>query len=345
MAPSTMKQWSISGTEKGFDGLEYGDVQVPKVGENDVLVKIQGASLNYRDLIIPMGQYPFPTKFPVAAGSDGAGEVVEVGSRVSRFQPGDKVVTLFNQGHQFGAVDMAAAGTGLGGVLDGTLRQYGVFNENGLSHAPKNLNPLETATLTCAGLTAWNALYGLKPLRPGQWVLVQGTGGVSIFGLQFAKAAGARVIATTSSAAKAETLRKLGADHVINYVEDPNWGATAKKLTPGGEGVDHIVEVGGAGTLEQSCAAIKFEGVISIIGFLGGGKPKTTALDCLIHVCTFRGVYVGSRQLLEDMVAAIEANDIHPVVDDKVFTLEQAKEAYQYMWDKKHFGKVAIKIE
>lgn len=281
----------------------------------------------------------------MVAGSDGAGEVVEVGSQVSRFQPGDKVVTLFNQAHQYGSLDMAAAGSGLGGVLDGTLRQFGVFNENGLSHAPKNLSPVETATLTCAGLTAWNALYGLKPLLPGQWVLVQGTGGVSIFGLQFAKAAGARVIATTSSAEKAETLKKLGADHVINYSEDPNWGATAKKLTTGGAGVDHVVEVGGAGTLEQSCAAVKFEGVITIIGFLGGVKAKTTALDCLMNVCTFRGVYVGSRQMLEDMVACIEANDIHPVVDDKVFSLEEAKEAYQYMWDKKHFGKVAIKIE
>ncbi|KUI72021.1 hypothetical protein VM1G_07750 [Cytospora mali] len=344
MAPSTMKQWSITGTDKGFDGLEFGDVQVPKVGENDVLVKIQAASLNYRDLIIPLGRYPFPTKFPVAACSDGAGEVLEVGERVTRFKPGDKVVTLFNQGHQFGPVDFAAAGTGLGGVLDGTLRQFGVFNENGLSPAPRNLGPLETATLTCAGLTAWNALYGLRPLLPGQWVLVQGTGGVSVFGLQFAKAAGARVIATTSSAAKVETLKKLGADHVINYVEDPTWGATAKKLT-GGAGVDHILEVGGAGTLEQSCAAIRFEGIISVIGFLGGVKATTSALDCLNNICTFRGVYVGSRQLLEAMVACVEANDIHPVVDEKVFTLEQAKEAYQYMWDKKHFGKVAIKIE
>lgn len=289
--------------------------------------------------------YPFPTKFPVAACSDGAGEVLQVGSNVTRFAPGDKVVTLFNQGHQFGPVTTAAAGTGLGGVLDGTLRQYGVFNETGLSHAPKNLSPTESATLTCAGLTAWNALYGLKPLLPGQWVLVQGTGGVSIFGLQFAKAAGAKVIATSSSAAKCDTLKKLGADHVINYNEDKEWGATAKKLTPGGAGVDHVIEVGGAGTLEQSCAAIRFEGVISIIGFLGGAKPTTTALHALFHICSFRGVYVGSREQLEDMVRAVEGNDIHPVLDEKVFSFEDAKEAYQYMWDKKHFGKVAIKID
>lgn len=291
------------------------------------------------------GLYPFPANPPVAALSDGAGEVVEVGGSVRRFKPGDKVVTLFNQGHQFGPVNIAASATGLGGAVDGTLRQYAVFNETGLSRAPSNLNPLETSTLTCAGLTAWNALYGLKPLNPGQWVLVQGTGGVSIFALQFAKAAGAKVIATTSTAEKGETLEKLGADHVINYKEDENWGATAKKLTPGGEGVDHVIEVGGAGTLEQSVAAIKFEGVISIIGFLGGVKAKTTAIDALVHLCTFRGLYVGSRQQLEDMVVAIEANNIHPVLDEKVFNFDQAKEAYQYMWDKKHFGKVVIKVE
>ncbi|PSR92362.1 hypothetical protein BD289DRAFT_364697 [Coniella lustricola] len=345
MAPSTMKQWTITSTEKDFDGLEYGDVSVPKVGDNDVLVKINGASLNYRDLIIPKGQYPFPVSTPVAACSDGAGEVVEIGSRVTRFKPGDKVVTLFNQAHHFGPVNPAAAASGLGGMLDGTLRQYGTFNETGLAHAPTNLRAEEAATLTCAGLTAWNALYGLKPLLPGQWVLVQGTGGVSLFGLQFAKAAGAKVIATTSSADKVEKLKELGADHVINYREDKNWGTTAKKLTPGGEGVDHIIEVGGAGTLEQSCAAIRFEGVVSIIGFLGGAKPRTTVLEALLKICTFRGVYVGSRSMLEDMCRAIEANDIHPVLDPKVFSLDQAKQAYQYMWDQGHFGKVALKIE
>lgn len=256
-----------------------------------------------------------------------------------------QVVTLFNQGHQVGAVDIPATSTGLGGVLDGTLRQYGVFAETGLSKAPSNLNAVEAATLTCAGLTAWNALYGLKRLMPGDWVLVQGTGGVSIFGLQFAKAAGAKVIATTSSAEKAELLKKLGADHVLNYREDTEWGVTAKKLTPGGAGVDHILEVGGAGTLEQSCAAIKFEGVISIIGFLAGAKSPVSAIDALMHLCTFRGVYVGPRQQLEDMIRCVEANDIHPVVDSKIFSLEEAKEAYKYMWDKKHTGKVAIKIE
>ncbi|KAI0127121.1 hypothetical protein BJ170DRAFT_695490 [Xylariales sp. AK1849] len=344
MAPSSMKQWIVTGTDKDFDGLKYEDASVPKVGENEVLVKLHAASLNYRDLIIPKGQYPFPTKFPVVGGSDGAGEIVEVGSKVVQWKKGDKIVTLFNQGHQFGPVTAASAETGLGGVVDGTLRQYGVFNENGLVRAPKNLNHVESCTLTCAALTSWNALYGLKPLKPGDTVLVQGTGGVSIFGLQFAKAAGATVIATTSSQEKAQTLKKLGADHVINYKEDQNWGRTAKGLTFNGQGVDHIIEVGGAGTLEQSLAAIRFEGVISIIGFLAGAKPKSTILDVLSNICTTRGVYVGSKALMEDMVAAIEANDIHPVVDKNVFALDKARDAYEYMWKQSHFGKVAIQI-
>jgi NADPH:quinone reductase-like Zn-dependent oxidoreductase len=212
---------------------------------------------------------------------------------------------------------------------------------------PSNLNFLEASTLTCAALTAWNALYGLetRALKPGQWVLTQGTGGVSIFALQFAKAAGARVIATTSSKEKAETLKKLGADHVINYKETPNWGEEAAKLTPGGKGVEHVVEVGGPNTMAQSLKAVGIDGVISIIGFIGGfSKEQPTFLDCLSNICTVRGILVGSRLQMEDMCAAIEANDIKPVVDGKVFGLSELKEAYQYMWDQKHFGKLTIKI-
>lgn len=330
MAPSNTKQWSVTGTDKDFDGLELSEQAIPKIGDNDVLIKLHAASLNYRDLIIPKGQYPFPSKFPVVPGSDGSGEVVDVGPKVSQWKKGDKVVTLFNQGHQYGAAHPAMMTTGLGGAQDGTLRQYGVFNENGLVRAPKNLSHVEAATLTCAALTAWNAFYGLKPLKPGETVLVQGTGGVSIFGLQFAKAAGAKVIATTSSKEKEATLKKLGADHVINYKEDANWGETAKKLT-GGIGVDHVVEVGGANTLQQSLRAVKMEGIISIIGFLSGGEADASILECLKHLCTARGVYVGPKSMMEDMVLAIEANDIHPVVDKEVFSFEKAKEAYEYM--------------
>lgn len=245
-------------------------------------------------------------------------------------------------------MDSNSIATGTGGLIDGALQQYGVYDEQGLVALPTNLNYLEGATLTCAGLTAWNALYGLsdRRLTPGDWVLTQGTGGVSIFAVQFAKAAGARVIATTSSAEKADRLKALGADHIINYKEDANWGATAKKLT-GGLGVQHVVEVGGPGSMKQSLAAIAFDGVISIIGFLGGAKAEKepSFLEALTNICTVRGVYVGSRALMEEMVRAVEANDIKPVVDEKVFTLEQAKEAYQYQWDQKHFGKLCISIE
>lgn len=182
--PSTQKQWAVTGTGKGFETLQYVDGEVPSVGESEVLVRLHAASLNYRDLIIPQGKYPFPTRLPVVAASDGAGEVVEVGAKVTRFRKGDKVVTLFNQGHQFGAVSIEAAGTGVGGMVDGTLRRYAAFAETGLVRAPRNLSHAEAATLTCAGLTSWNALYGLKAIKPGDTVLVQGTGGVSLFALQ-----------------------------------------------------------------------------------------------------------------------------------------------------------------
>ncbi|KAF2744186.1 alcohol dehydrogenase [Sporormia fimetaria CBS 119925] len=347
MAPQTMRQWTVEGKD-GFDSLKLNEkAKVPELGDKDVLVKMHFASLNYRDLIIPKGKYPFPEKPGVVPGSDGAGTVEAVGSRVTRFKPGDKVVTLFNQGHLAGSLDGASLQTGLGGAMDGTLREYAAFDEQGLVSAPKNLNLAEASTLSCAALTAWNALYGLesRALKPGDTVLTQGTGGVSIFALQFAKAAGATVISTTSSAEKAKTLKKLGADHVINYKENPNWGEEAKKLTPGGIGVGHIVEVGGPTTMAQSLKAVKIDGVISIIGFLGGmSKDQPTFLECLNNICTVRGALVGSRLQFEDMNAAIEANDIHPVVDEKQFDLSQLKEAYQYQWDQKHFGKLTVKI-
>jgi NADPH:quinone reductase-like Zn-dependent oxidoreductase len=239
----------------------------------------------------------------VIPGSDGAGEVIAVGSQVTRFQKGDKVCTLFNQGHIGGSLDSLSLATGLGGVLDGTLRQYGIFNENGLVDMPSSLSYLEAATLSCAALTAWNALYGLKPISAGETVLTQGTGGVSVFAIQFAKAAGATVIATTSSAAKAEKLKRLGADHVINYKETPNWGETAKALTRKGEGVHHVIEVGGAATISQSIKAIKIDGIISIIGFVGGSGPEPSFLECLGNLCTVRGLLVGSRVQFEAMVS------------------------------------------
>lgn len=239
----------------------------------------------------------------IVPGSDGAGEVVAVGSKVTRFEKGAKVVTLFNQAHYGEDLTQRILGTGLGGAIDGTLRQYGIFNENGLAFMPKNLSYLEAGTLSCAALTAWNALYGLKPVAPGDWVLTQGTGGVSIAGLQFAKAAGARVVATTSSSAKAETLKKLGADHVINYRENPNWGEEAKSFTGG---VQHVIEVGGPHTVTQSLKAVGIGGIVTIIGWIGGmGEKGPDFPQLLASMGIVRGIVVGSREQFEAMVCAL----------------------------------------
>jgi len=333
---------------KGFESLEIEkDSPIPELGDYDCLVQIQAVSLNYRDLIISKGQYPFPMKYPIVPCSDGAGNILAVGKKVTEFEVGDKVCTLFNELHQAGPINPRALASGLGGAINGTLRQYGVFPEHGLVAAPTNITPTEAGTLTCAPLTAWNALYGLesKALKPGQTVLTQGTGGVSIAAVQFALAAGAIVIATTSSKEKCDVLKKLGAHHTINYREDTNWGETAKKLSPRGAGVDHVIEVGGPNTMAQSMKAIKMEGVISVIGFVGGGpgEKQPSTLDALTHMCTIRGILVGSKAQFNDMNAAIDANNIHPVVD-KTFPFEQAKKAYQYQWDQKHIGKVVIHL-
>ena len=258
------------------------------------------------------------------------------------------MITIINPQHFGGSLDSQSSKFGLGGSVDGTFRSIGVFDEHGLVAMPKGLTFTEAATLSCAGLTAWNALFGLagKQLTAGQWVLTQGTGGVSSFTIQFAKAIGARVIATTSSSEKAELLRKLGADHIINYRETPDWGSTAKKLT-GGAGVDLVVDVAGPTSLKQSAASVKLDGVIDIIGNVGGeGQEVPSLLDCWINLYTARGVWVGSRQQMEDMCRAIDANPdkLRPVVDPKVFTLDQVKEAYEYQWLGKHQGKICIEI-
>ncbi|KAK6208638.1 zinc-binding dehydrogenase [Colletotrichum tabaci] len=355
MAPTSTNAWYVTGINKEtetWDTLELKkEVPVPALGDYDVLVQIEAVSLNFRDLVIPKGLYPFPLSFPRIPASDGAGRVVAVGPRVTQLKEGDDVATLFNQDHQANPITPLALNSGLGGAVDGTLRQYAVLPEHGLVRSPRTLTSVEAATLPCAPLTAWNALYGLqsKALRPGDVVLTQGTGGVSLAAIQFAVAAGATVIATTSSAAKGERLKKLGAHHVINYKETPNWGEVAKSLTPDGLGVDHIIEVGGPGTVAQSLKAVKLEGVISVIGFLSIGDAASagqqpTLLDALNNLCTIRGILVGSRQQFEEMNRAIDANGIKPVVDAKIFGFEEVKEAYQYQWEQKHFGKVVIKI-
>lgn len=286
---------------------------------------------------------------PVIAGSDGAGTVRAVGSKVSAFAPGDKVCTLFNELHQTNPITPEAVGSGLGGAVDGTLRRYGVFPEHGLVRAPSSLTSIEASTLTCAPLTAWNALYGLgsKQVKKGDWVLTQGTGGVTLAAIQFAVAAGATVVSTTSSLDKADFLKKLGASHVISYRDTPNWGEATRALTPGGLGFDHILEIGGATSIGQSLKAIKLEGVITIIGFLTAADKaeQPVLMDALNHICTVRGIFVGSKEQFIEMNAAIDQSGIHPVVDPKIFAFDELKDAYTYQWERKHFGKVVIKID
>lgn len=285
----------------------------------------------------------------VVPGSDGAGTVMAVGSRVTRFRVNDRVCTMLNQGHIAGPVTPQIMQTGLGGSLDGTFRQYGVFEESGLVMMPSNLSFREASALPCAAVTAWNALYGLagRPLKAGDTVLTLGTGGVSLFAVQLAVAAGATVISTTSNAQRASQLSKMGVHHVINYKEDPEWGETAKKLSTHGEGVDFIVEVGGATTLPQSLAAIKIDGIIAVVGSIGSDVDHSEPglLNAWFRTCIVRGIAVGSRSQFEEMNRSILANGLKPVIDVSAFKLEQLKEAYQYMWDKKHFGKVVIECQ
>ncbi|OTB19502.1 hypothetical protein K445DRAFT_373217 [Daldinia sp. EC12] len=314
LIPKTTRQWNVVGYN-GIESLTFSKPPVPELGDTEVLVRIHGVSLNPRDIIVTQGKFPWGTKPNIVPGSDGAGIVVTVGKH-----------------------------------LDGTLRTLGAFDEQGLVSMPRGLTFPEAATLTCAGLTAWNALFGLagRPVAAGHWVLTQGTGGVSLFAVQFAKLVGARVIATTSSADKAKLLEKLGADHIINYRETPDWGSVAKELT-GGVGVDYVIDVVGPTSLKQSVAAVKHDGVISILGAVGGGDSTAempVLLDCWMKLFTARGLWVGNRIQMEDMCRAVEANldKLRPVVDPNIFTLEQTKEAYEYLASGKHQGKVCIEI-
>ncbi|WRT68147.1 uncharacterized protein IL334_005122 [Kwoniella shivajii] len=340
MSPSTMQQWKLTSTGS-YDNLKLEKEQpVQELGENDILVNIKAVSLNYRDISIVQGTYPFPLKDVVVPISDAAGVVEDIGSRVSRFKKGDKVMPTFHQANQPGKPS-------LGGPIDGVAREYIVVSELDAALMPKDYSFEEGSTLPCAALTAWDSLFGLegRTLKPGDWVLTQGTGGVSIFALQFAKAAGATVVSTTSSSAKAEKLKAFGADHIINYKDDSDWGKTAKGLTPGGLGFQHIIEIGGPGTLQQSLNAIGNQGVISIIGFVAGsGDSMPTLLDCLKYQCIARGIFVGSREQCEDMVKAINSNGIKPAVDQKVFDFDKLPDAYRYMESQKHFGKVVVTI-
>ncbi|KAJ4132395.1 hypothetical protein NW754_015211 [Fusarium falciforme] len=348
------RQWILN-SQEGFEtSLEYQEnVPVPsqaELGSNEVLVKIYAASLNYRELVIagPMGVNG-PITPPVVPGCDGAGTVEAVGSSVKGFKPGDKVVTNFDPSIPDDAFStIAQVPKMLGQGTDGTLRSIGVFPEGALVHAPTSLDWLQAATLTVTYTTAWNSLFGLKGREagPGTWVLVQGTGGVSIASLQLATAVGATVVATTSSDEKATRLKELGAKHVVNYRTNPDgWGKEARALTPEGRGFDIVVEIGGNETLLHSLQAVRTDGIIMIIGGVGADAETVPMFAVLLHTCIARGILGGSRNQFKELVRFIDEKKIKPVIDDVVFELAEVKDAYRRLKEKKHFAKVVIRVD
>jgi len=323
----------------GLAGLMLKEHDRPVPGSREVLVRVRASALNYRELMILRGNYPLPIRPDVIPLSDGAGSVVAVGSEVTRVKVGDRVAGAIFPHWIDGPFGWEYAAQ-LGGSLDGMLTECAVLSEEALVHIPDHLSFEEAATLPCAAVTAWNALTGGRPLQAGDTVLTLGSGGVSLFALQFAKLFGARVIATTSSEEKAQRLKALGADSVINYRRTPDWHGAVRELT-GGRGVDCVVEVGGAGTLEKSIKSIAASGQISLVG--GLAKDAST-IDINVprsNVFTLRYIAVGSRAQFIAMNRAISVNRLKPVID-RVFPFEDARAAYHYYEDGQYFGKVII---
>ena len=324
-----------------LDNLVLGKVDAPAPSPGEIKVRVRAASLNFRDGLVVNGF------FPVADGlvplSDGAGEVIEIGDGVTAFSPGDAVVSTFHPKWLDGHMERAELNNSPGGPANGFACQEVTRPATHFTRAPKGLSYAEAATLTCAGVTAWRALVTDGKVKPGATVLVQGTGGVSLFALQFAKAAGATVIATSSSPEKLERLKALGADHVVNYKANEKWGEEVLALT-GGLGVDHVVEVGGPNTIGQSFVAARTGAHIAIIGAVGGFQIDTMpfAIVQAKRLC-LQAVTVGSRRDQTDMVRAMEAHGIKPVID-RSFPLEQLGDAFRHLQTGGHFGKICIEI-
>lgn len=326
----------------GLDHLVPAERPDPTPGPGQVLIKLRAVSLNFRDLLIIRGHYNPKLPLPRIPVSDGVGDVVAVGPGVTRWKPGDRVAALFMPAWQDGDYTPEVAKSALGGMVDGLLAELAVLPEAGLIQAPPHLTDEEASTLPCAALTAWNALFAQGNLQPGDVVLTQGTGGVSLFALQFARMAGARVIVTSSSDAKLARALAMGASDGINYRNEPEWDKRVLELTDR-RGVDHVVELGGAGTLPLSLKAVRMNGTVSLIGVLSGLEGQINPLLVLMKSIRLQGIFVGSRAMFEAMNRAIALNDIRPVVD-QVFPFDQAREALRYMEKASHFGKIVIRF-
>ncbi len=327
----------------GIDSLAIAERPSPKPGPGQVLVRIRAASLNYRDLLIARGGYGRGMKpLPLVPLSDGAGEVVETGAGVTRLQVGDRVAGNFFQTWVDGPFEADKGGSALGGAIDGVLAEEVLFEQGAAVKFPDALSYEEAATLPCAAVTAWVGLVELGKLAQGETVLAMGTGGVSIFALQIAKGIGARVLLTSSDDKKLARGKALGADGIINYKTTPGWDVRARELT-GGRGVDHILEVGGASTQATSLGALRDGGHLTLVGLLGGDRADREAAEKNDRGIRVDSVYVGSARHFEALSAFIERTGLRPVVD-RVFSFEQAKEAYRHLESGRHFGKVVIRV-
>lgn len=337
-----MRQWIISAGSTSLSDLKLTETETPQPGPGEVLVRVRACSLNYRDQIIPLGFYMGGVvQTDTVPLSDGAGEIAAVGDGVTSLAVGDRVAGIFFQDWMDGPPN-PGMGVALGAPpAPGMLQEYVVLPEHGVVRLAGTLDYVEAACLPCAGVTAWNALMeGPRPVKTGDTVLVLGTGGVSLLALQIAKAAGATVIATSSSDEKLERVKAMGADYVINYRSTPEWGTEAARLAGGG--VDKVVEVGGAGTLKQSIAAVGFAGEIALIGVLTR-EGDTNPHGLMFKGASIRGIFVGSKGMAQRLNAFIDAHGIKPVVD-RAFAMENALDAYAYQSSAGLFGKVAITL-
>ena len=328
-------------TQPGIDTLTMTEEDIPRPGPGQALIRVRATSLNYRDLMMVRGAYargaPPSGLIPL---SDGAGEVIETGPGTTRVKAGDRVAGIFMQRWIAGRITPDASASALGGAIHGMMAEYVVLDADGLVHLPAHLSFEEAATLPCAAVTAWHAVSEHARTRAGDTVLVQGTGGVSIFALQFARLLGARVIATSSSDAKLARALSLGASDGINYRTTPEWQDEAVRLTDG-QGVDEVVEVGGAGTFARSLGAVRLGGSISLIGVLTGAA-EVNPTGIMRKSLSVRGIYVGSREMFDDMNRAIAAHRLHPVID-RVFDLADAPAAFRHMESASHFGKIVLR--
>ncbi|MFW6052061.1 MAG: zinc-dependent alcohol dehydrogenase family protein [Myxococcota bacterium] len=336
-----MRAWRIEDAF-GLSNLRLTERPEPEPGRSEVAIRVRAVSLNFRDLMMVRGTYNPRQPLPLVPCSDGVGEVVATGDAVTRVQVGDRVAGIFAQRWLEGEPTIPKLRSTLGGPHDGMLAEQVVLHEDGVVHVPAHLSDEEAATLPCAAVTAWNALVVRGHVTAGDVVLVQGTGGVAIFALQIGRLLGARVIVTSSSDDKLARAAELGADGGINYRSDPEWGKRARAMA-GGEGVDLVVEVGGADTLAQSLRAIRPGGTVAIIGVLSGTETAMELTRVLMNVARLQGIMVGSRASFEAMNRAIAHHGMRPVVD-RVFEIERAPEAFEHLASGAHFGKVCIRV-